>query len=248
MTEIWLIDVERSTPALAELEREVPRLTSQDHRRASAIQDPHNRRQRLAITTALRILLERMAGPHAARAPFLAAAAGKPRLADASVQFSLSHVEGYALIGLTRAGEIGVDLERDRPLRISARRRAELMAAAEGLVGKPVAGTSPDSRFLKAWCRLEAFAKAQGTGLGRTLAALGLRSGRQRDTAEIEAAAREAVRAAGLAVRDVPLEAGFYAAVALGSVARLQARRFPVNRADIERLLAPSRPARRRAG
>jgi 4'-phosphopantetheinyl transferase len=248
MTEIWLIDVDRSAPTLAKVEREVPRLTPQDRRRANAIQDPHNRRQRLAIATALRILLERMAGPHAARAPFLAGAAGKPRLAEDSVQFSLSHIEGYALIGLTRVGEIGVDLERDRPLRISARRRAELMAVAEGLVGKPVAGTSPDARFLQAWCRLEAFAKARGQGLGRTLADLGLRSGRQRTSAEIETAVRQAVRAAGLTVRDIPLEAGLYAAVALGSVARPQARHFPIDRAGIVRLLAPSRPARRHAG
>ena len=58
--------------------------------------------------------------PHSARQPFVTGPAGKPALADRSLQFSLSHVEGYALIGLTRAGDIGVDLERDRPLRLSA--------------------------------------------------------------------------------------------------------------------------------
>jgi 4'-phosphopantetheinyl transferase len=247
MTEIWLINVQRSALALAELEREAPRLTPQERRRASAIQDPHKRHERIAIATALRILLERIAGPQAAKAPFVTGAAGKPRLADGSVQFSLSHIEGYALIGLSRAGEIGVDLERDRPLRMSERRRAELMAAAVGLAGR-LAGTSPDARFLLAWCRLEAFAKARGHGLGRTLADLGLRSGRQRTSADIEAAAREAVRAAGLTVRDVRLEPGLYAAVALGDVARVPPKRFPADRAGIERLLTLSRPARRRAG
>jgi 4'-phosphopantetheinyl transferase len=246
MTEIWLIDMQRSAPVLAELEREVPRLTPQDRRRTIAIQDPHKRHERIAIATALRILLERMAGPQAAKAPFVAGTGGKPRLADGSVQFSLSHIDGYALIGLTRTGEIGVDLERDRPLRMSERRRAELMAAAVGLAGK-LAGTSPDARFLHAWCRLEAFAKARG-GLGRTLADLGLRSGRQRTSAEIEAAARDAVRAAGLTVRDVRLEAGLYATVASGSVARVKPKRFPADRAGIERLLTLSRPSRRRAG
>jgi 4'-phosphopantetheinyl transferase len=248
MTQIWLIDVQRSAPALAELERDAPRLTPQDRRRTSSIQDPHIRRERLAITTALRILLERMGGPQVAKTPFVTGAGGKPGLADGSVQFSLSHIEGHALIGLTRTGEIGVDLERDRPLRMSDRRRAELIAAAAGLAGKPVAGASPDVRFLHAWCRLEAFAKARGYGLGRTLADLGLRSGRQRTSAEIEAAAREAVRAVGLTVRDIRLEAGLYAAVASGSVARVQPKRFPADRARIERLLAPSSPARRRAG
>jgi 4'-phosphopantetheinyl transferase len=247
MTELWLIDVQRSAPALAELEREAPRLTPQDLRRARSIQDAHKRHERVAIATALRILLERMAGPLAAKAPFVTGARGKLGLADSSVQFSLSHIEGHALIGLTRAGEIGVDLESDRPLRLSDRRRAELTAAAEGLAGK-LAGTSPDARFLHAWCRLEAFAKARGHGLGRTLADLGLRSGRPRTSAEIEAAARAAVRAAGMTVRDIRLQAGLYAAVVSGSVARVLPKRFPADRAGIQRLLTPSGPARRRAG
>jgi 4'-phosphopantetheinyl transferase len=245
MTEIWLVDLQRSAPALAELERETPRLTAQDHRRASSIRDPHARRQRLAITTALRILLERMAGPRSARASFVIGSSGKPGLADGSVEFSLSHVEGYALIGLSRAGEIGIDLECDRPLRISARRRDEVIAAAAGLAGKPADGTSPDARFLRAWCRLEAFAKARGQGLGRTLTDLGLRSGRPRTCAGLEVAARQIAREAGLTVRDIPLDPGFYAAIALGSTARLRSKRLPADRTGIERLLAPRRPGSR---
>ena len=143
MTEIWLIDLQRSAPALAELERATPRLTPRDRSRARAVKNAADRRQRIAVTTALRILLERLAGPHSARQPFVTGPAGKPALADRSLQFSLSHVEGYALIGLTRAGDIGVDLERDRPLRLSERRRAELIAAATGLAGKPLAASRP---------------------------------------------------------------------------------------------------------
>jgi len=39
MTEIWLLDVGRSGPALAELERDAPRLTAEDRRRANALKD-----------------------------------------------------------------------------------------------------------------------------------------------------------------------------------------------------------------
>jgi 4'-phosphopantetheinyl transferase len=168
MTEIWLLDVVRSGRALAESERDAPRLTPEDRRRANSLRDPRDRRERLATLTALRLLLERHADPHAARQPFVTGPAGKPALPGGRIQFSLSHVEGYALIGLTRSGSIGVDLERERPLRLSARRREELIAAAKGLAGKPLAGASPDACFLQAWCRIEAFAKAHGGGIGHT--------------------------------------------------------------------------------
>jgi 4'-phosphopantetheinyl transferase len=253
MTEIWLIDLQRSAPALAELERATPRLTPRDRSRARAVKNAADRGQRIAVTTALRILLERLAGPHSARQPFVTGPAGKPALADRSLQFSLSHVEGYALIGLTRAGDIGVDLERDRPLRLSERRREELMAAATGLAGQPLthqalARPSPDAAFLQAWCRLEAFAKARGLGIGRTLADLGLRNGRPRTPAEIEVACRHAARAAQLTVRDLPLGHGLYAAIAINSAARLRPQVFPTDRTGIERLLARRLPPRRRTG
>jgi 4'-phosphopantetheinyl transferase len=247
MTEIWLIDLQRAGPALAELERASPRLTPRDRSRARAVKNPADRRQRITITTALRILLERLAGPHSARQPFGTGPAGKPALADRSLQFSLSHVEGYALIGLTRAGDIGIDLERDRPLRLSERRRTELMAAAIGLADKPLArreraGPSPDAAFLQAWCRLEAFAKARGLGIGRTLADLGLRSGQPRTPADIEVACRSAARAAQLTVRDLPLGRGLYGAIAIKNAARLRPHVFPTNRTGIERLLARPGP------
>jgi len=248
MTEIWLIDLERSGSALAELEREAPRLTARDRSRARAIKNPADRRQRLSVTTALRILLERMAGLRTARMPFVTGTAGKPAAADPRIQFSVSHIEGYALIGLTRAGDIGVDLEGDRPLRISERRRAELMAGAKGLAGKPLRGASPDTRFLQAWCRLEAFAKARGLGIGRTLADLGLRSGQARTPAEIEAACRHAVREAGLEVCDLPLRRGLHAAFAIETAVRARALPFPTDRPGINRLLARSPQARTAAG
>jgi 4'-phosphopantetheinyl transferase len=248
MTEIWLVDIGRSGPGLAELERDAPRLTPEDRRRANSLKDPRDRRERIATLTALRLLLERFTDPHAARQPFVAGPAGKPALADGNIQFSLSHVEGYALIGLTRSATIGVDLERERPLRLSARRREELIAAAKGLAGKPLPAASPDACFLLAWCRLEAFAKAHGGGIGRTLADLGLRSGAPRAPADIEAAAKRSAHEAGLIVRDLPLGGGLHAAVALEQAARLRPQTLPPDRIGLQRLLTAHLPSRRRAG
>jgi 4'-phosphopantetheinyl transferase len=247
MTEIWLIDLERSAPALAQIDGERSLLDAHDRRRALAVKDPDDRRQRLAAYTALRLLIERAAGP-AARRPFVAAAGGKPRLAEGGVAFSLSHVAGYALIGLAR-GEIGVDLERERPLRLSARRRDELIAAAEALAGTRISAASADACLLQAWCRLEAFAKASGKGIGCVLSELGLRSGRSRTLPEVRAAARQ-VGESCLAVRDItlpPMPRGptLYAAAALEKPRRLQCALLAHDRAGLERVML-HRPAGRR--
>ena len=190
-----------------------------------------------------------MPDPHSRRQPFVTGPAGKPALAGGSVQFSLSHIEGYALIGLTR-----VRRHRRRPgarAAAAALRRAgarELIAAATGLAGKPLAGASPDACFLQAWCRIEAFAKAHGGGIGRTLADLGLRSGAPRTPAEIEVAAGAAAARRRLIVRDVPLGRGLYAAIALEKPPACGRKRFPPDRPGLERLLARRLPSRRRAG
>ena len=111
-----------------------------------------------------------------------------------------------------------------------------------------LAAASISAAVLQAWCRLEAFAKAHGSGIGRTLADLGLRSGAPRTPADIEAAARCSVRDAGLIVRDLPIAVGLYAAVALEKAARLQPQTLPTDRIGLERLLTAHLPSHRRAG
>src|SRR5580700_6785304 len=116
MTELWLIDIDRSAPHLEAMERERPRLTVQDCDFAAMIKNAHERRLRLAVTIALRLLLERVAGPGVRGQAILRASRGRPALAGDAARFSLSHVDGLALIGVTKKGEIGVDLEKLRPL------------------------------------------------------------------------------------------------------------------------------------
>ena len=244
MTELWLVDLQRSAAALAAVEAATPRLTAQDRRRAQALADPRARAERLTLAIALRLLIARVAGPEPARRTFGTGPGGKPRLMG-PLDFSVSHVHGYGLIGVTIGGSIGVDLERERPLRLSVRRRQELIAAAEGLAGAPLADASPADRFLQAWCRIEAFAKARGSGLGRTLADLGLRSGRPRTPADVAAAARSQAREARLAVGDLTIPKWrhapcLYAAVARSGSARTQPAWLPADRPGLERLLVRS--------
>src|SRR5262245_44266933 len=175
--ELWLVDLARASAALACLERQAPRLGRRDRARIEALKDAEVRQQRLAAHVALRILCERRLG-RAVRGLNLKRAAGaKPRLNPSvgPLDFSLAHVEGAALIGITRGRAIGVDLEDVRPVRIAGDRRRRILEAGTALNAAVAKARSEEEAFVRAWVCLEALAKAEGVGLARTLAALGLR-------------------------------------------------------------------------
>ena len=70
--ELWLVDLakERDTRLKPSSVR-VPRLTADDLERADAITDRRERRDRMAAYTALRVLLERIAGSGVRGRPFV---------------------------------------------------------------------------------------------------------------------------------------------------------------------------------
>ena len=78
-----------------------------------------------------------------------------------------------ALIGLSPLGSIGVDVERTRRVRLVEARRARIEEAGAALSAAPLPNEG-EARFLQAWVRLEAFAKAEGCGIGRLLTRLGI--------------------------------------------------------------------------
>jgi 4'-phosphopantetheinyl transferase len=241
MTELWLVDLEAAAPALEALERDCPRLAGDDRARALRLGEARARRHRLAAYTALRIVLERVAGPEVRGQTFARASGGRPGLGAGDTTFSLSHTEGLALIGVARAGSIGVDLERVRALRMSSRRREEMLALAAGLAAEPLGDPAGDAALLRAWCRVEAFAKARGEGLDRLLRELGLREagGRRLSVRQIAADARHLARQSGLRIADVTLPPGLYGAVATaGAAPSARPRRLPADPQALRRLAA----------
>jgi len=128
---------------------------------------------------ALRLALSAIIGPERAARPFTVGAYGRPELAldrgsaQPNVSFSLAHSGETAVIALSRSVPVGIDLEVIRPRRISDARRRMIEAAATAMSG-PLA-TEPDVRFIEAWVRIEAAAKATGLGVARLLHALGAR-------------------------------------------------------------------------
>jgi 4'-phosphopantetheinyl transferase len=95
-------------------------------------------------------------------------ALGKPVLGpgqDADIRFSVAHADDLALLAFARAADVGVDLERRRPLPDAEALAALHFAPIESrAVAAAAAGARADA-FLRVWTRKEAIAKATGEGL-----------------------------------------------------------------------------------
>jgi 4'-phosphopantetheinyl transferase len=133
----------------------------------------HGTRRRRGFAAAHGALRE-LLGAYLARDPsrlvFRAGSHGKPLLAGGDgLHFNLSHSGDRALVAVTRAGEVGVDVERRRPIREADLVNVKTLSRTE-LVTVGLAEREQRSvRFLRVWTRKEAYLKAVGTGIARPL-------------------------------------------------------------------------------
>lgn len=171
--ELWCVDLLTAVPGLLAIEARTPRLSDEDRARASSFSDRTVREEWVATHIALRLLIERAAGARWRGVAYARSDRGKPHLEGIPLAFSLSHAPGLALIGIASQGSIGVDVERARPVRVGAARRTRIEEAGAALTDRPLPSEG-SGRFLQAWVRLEAYAKADGCGLGRLLTQLGI--------------------------------------------------------------------------
>jgi len=212
-TELWLADLDKAAAALDAVQAKTPRLPDEFLQRLNGMAHEALRRERRLAHIALRILLEARLGPGIRRAPFVRGAAGKPALAGGGAAFSLAHTRGLALIAIGDRDPLGADIERMRPVRIPEVRRVSIEREAVALAaGAPLAGPGRDARFLSAWVRIEAAAKAHGSGVGPILERL--RPGREQAYGVLEPRAHEPAR---IVVYDVPVSEGVFAAAALAA-------------------------------
>lgn len=174
---LWLLDMEASAAALKRHPIVAKRwLTRSDHRRLQRIRDQAEKSRRAATYVALRIMIASLLGTRFAHAPMVRPLGGKPRLAGVPLSFNLTHSGAFALIGVGRRGKLGVDLEEIRDsLPMALKHRARIVDAARVIGSGRALEPEHDRDVLQAWTRLEAFSKATGRGINRTLADFGIR-------------------------------------------------------------------------
>ncbi len=104
---------------------------------------------------------------------------GKPRLVSArggdgagdapSFFFNLSHSGGLALCAVGQLGEIGVDIERIRPLSYPGGLARDHLSPEERRLRSDWETEAARPEFFRIWARKEAILKAAGLGLSRPL-------------------------------------------------------------------------------
>jgi 4'-phosphopantetheinyl transferase len=211
LIDIRLVDLDLLGPQLDEIDRHL-NLLSDEERSWPESAVPEQSRRRRAARLALRLLLLQAGATGARGAPLQLDRHGKPELSGSAMAFNVSHSGGLALIALAREGPIGIDLEAPRRVALGPARQA-LIEAAGAVLGTPAPAS--ELGFLDAWTRLEAFAKARGSGIGALLTELGITARGVRNLSAARAAARagEVLAASELAVAPLALPGSHAGAV-----------------------------------
>lgn len=113
-----------------------------------------------------RILADRL-GTDPAALRFTIGRWGKPEVADHRVFHSLSHSGEVAMVAVSHAGPVGVDVEVDRP-DLPAERLARTFFPSDE-ARSVAAAADPPARYVRLWTRKEAAGKVTGISLDRAL-------------------------------------------------------------------------------
>lgn len=97
---------------------------------------------------------------------------GKPFCENADVHFSISHADDMVICAVS-CGPVGIDIEKVRPVKLSAARRICTENELEYIFGHSPSDEdfkkSDDdailARFFEIWVKKEAFGKKEGTGI-----------------------------------------------------------------------------------
>ena len=151
---------------LAELLSEDERARAVE-RRAGPVRDHY-----IAGRGGLRLLVGRYLRLAPERLQFAYGRHGKPELAGAeagALHFNLAHSGGLALLAVTRAAPLGVDVERVRPMRDAAQLAERFFSPRESAALKQIPAAELDAAFFQLWTRKEAFVKVSGAGITASL-------------------------------------------------------------------------------
>ena len=146
-------------------------LAPDEQARAGRFKFERDRRQFAAARTILRRLLGRYLKVDPLDVAFVYSRYGKPAVSDgpAGFSFNLSHSGNAAVVAVSRAGEVGVDIEAIRPMHDQDDLAERFFSGGEVRSLRAVPLESRNEAFFTCWTRKEAFIKAVGEGLSHAL-------------------------------------------------------------------------------
>jgi 4'-phosphopantetheinyl transferase len=232
--DVVFIDLNASRQLLEDEEAGTPRLSTSDKLRIDRLSgDPGRQSLWRAGRIATRIVLERAAGPQVRGVDFEITSGGRPGLGEGFPYFTISHTGDVALVAMCRRSPVGVDIERHRLLSMTEERRRRVIAAAAGFSLDETSDPRNDADVLRAWVRLEAVAKARGSGIGVVLTEAGVIGPAEPPTR---------VMASSMSVADLDVGAEYIAAIAAEAVPEaIAVTRFPSRSDDLTKVLSEDR-------
>ena len=163
---MWWAEAGCADPALAAL------LPAAERERAARLRRAEDRDRTIVAWALVRVLLADLLGDDPADVAIERHCVrcgsgdhGKPRLADtaAGIHFSLAHSGPHVAVAVSRAGPVGIDVERLKP-NMDYRALVRNTLTADEAVAFEAGGARPHD-FLRTWVRKEAVTKAVGTGI-----------------------------------------------------------------------------------
>jgi 4'-phosphopantetheinyl transferase len=204
---IWRIDLDLQ----AADRRNV--LSAEEQSRANMMRHEGARATFQQARTALRLILGAYTGHEPADLRILLDARGKPGLdLSGAPFFNLSHAGALALVAVTRAAPVGVDIEFIRPAPRLDELAARFFAPGEVAALRALPESLRVDAFHACWTRKEAFVKAEGSGIANALTAFEV-SLAPDEPAALVSIRGEAARAAGYTLHGFRPAPGAWGAV-----------------------------------
>ena len=164
--DIWWL---RLTGGLIESSKYRHLLSAAELERAERFRFEHLQHEFIIGHGALRLILADYTGAPADQLEFTRGDHGKPKLRDSPIQYNMSHSGSLLVCGVTTAAELGVDVEQIRPMRDSEAIANRFFSPSEAAVLAGLPEGERNAAFFRCWTRKEAFLKATGDGLTRSL-------------------------------------------------------------------------------
>jgi len=159
--------------AESEVQRLAQTLSADERTRSERFYFERDRQRFIAGRGMLRQILGRYLGIDPSRLRFRYGAHGKPALAEPAgergLRFNVSHSQGLALYAVTCNREVGVDLERVRPISNADRIAERFFSSQENAALRALPANLKCEGFFTCWTRKEAYIKARGDGLSFSL-------------------------------------------------------------------------------
>ena len=155
-----------------------PVLNAPERRRATRLPTADVRRRYVVRRGLLRALLARLTARDPAAVDFAATPGGRPVLAGfADLRFSASHRGPLGVVAVAHRMDVGVDVERVEPSRLTPATVAYVLTERERAALAGLTATRQVAAFHLAWTAKEAVAKATGWGMRRCLHETEVRTG-----------------------------------------------------------------------